>query len=33
MRGVKGLPGDRYNLIVGMIVPVGQILAIALPKD
>jgi hypothetical protein len=35
MRGVKGLPGNRYNLIVGMIriVPVGQILAIALPKD
>lgn len=35
MRVVKGLRRNRYNLIVGMIriVPVGQILAIALPKD
>jgi hypothetical protein len=35
MRGKKGLRRDRYNLTVGMIriVPVGQILAIELPKD
>jgi hypothetical protein len=35
MRSVKGLAGDCYNLTIGMIriVPVGQILAIALPKD